>query len=547
MKILGLHGCKNRTHDAAAALVDGNLILAIAEEERFTRQKRAFDTSAKTAAGYCLRFAQKDINDIDAIAVGYNYSESDKPVFSAKAIEQYLPSSDYKITKKIPLYYVSHHLAHAASVYFTSPFSEAAILIVDGQGEDEATSIFRANGNDIKLLKKIKVDRSIGYLYSAISIFCGLGAFGAGKLMGLAAYGESKYRNIVDKIFNKINLTNSKCGDKQEEFTEIVLSKLKCEGFTEAKATMVFNKFGGKLEKSPQILQVHKDLAASVQFFLEDQLVCFAKEAEQLVKSDNLCISGGVALNCVANSVIENKKVFKNIFIQPACEDSGSALGAALWVAKTKIRGELSPYLGPDYSDEEIQEILKSNKIKARLYRNIERIAAKLISRGEIVGWFQGRMEYGPRALGNRSILADPRRESFKTKLNIAKGREIWRPFAPSILVEYGDKILDDFVPSPYMLKSFKVKTDWKKRLSAVVHIDNSTRPQTVSKEMNTKFYNLITEFYKLTGTPAVLNTSYNFAGEPIVCTPNDAIKTFFSSGIDYLVLGNYLVEKDQR
>ena len=264
-----------------------------------------------------------------------------------------------------------------------------------------------------------------------------------------------------------------------------------------------------------------------------------------MTKSQNLCLAGGVALNCVANSIIENAKIFRHVSIQPACEDSGVALGAALMVSKKKISGKFTPYCGTAYTNALIERILKASKNKYKKYDDIAWITAKLLSEKKIIGWFQGGMEYGPRALGNRSILADPRDRNMKVTLNNAKGREVWRPFGPSVLEEKGSEIFENYVPSPFMLKSFEIKKEWISRIPAVAHVDKSTRPQTVNRIGNNIYYDLIKNFYKLTGVPVIINTSFNYAGEPIVCSPYDAIRTFSGSGLDFLIMGNYLVSKD--
>ncbi|MFA6423571.1 MAG: carbamoyltransferase C-terminal domain-containing protein [Patescibacteria group bacterium] len=544
MLILGLNGCHKRSHDAAACLVKDDKILAIAEEERFTRQKRAFDSYPINSSKFCLNYAKINFNDLDAIAIGFADSKINETVYDEKILNELFPERFFGSKKKLPIYYVKHHLAHAASVYFTSQMDETAILIVDGQGETEATSIFQAKGNQIKLIKKYDFNHSLGFLYSAISIFCGLGGFGAGKLMGLAAYGEPIYKKEIEELFDSVKLESKISGDYQDEFAEVIMSGLKNKGFKKAIKITKLDLIRGKIDRFPEIEKTHKDLAASTQAFLEDKLIELTKEAKQLTGCNNLCISGGVALNCVANSVIENSEIFKNIFIQPACEDSGSAIGAALMVNSQKITDKLNPYMGNEFSDLNIESTLSELKLNYEKINNIEQKTAELVSKGNIVGWFQGRMEFGPRALGNRSIVADPRMIENHKKVNLAKGRELWRPFGPSVLAEKGEEIFENFVMSPFMLKSFTVKKDWQKQISAVTHVDGTTRPQTVTREENSKYYQMISEFEKITGIPAVLNTSFNYAGEPLVSTPIDAIRTFYSSGLDYLVLENYLIKK---
>jgi len=537
--ILGLNGCHCRSHDAAACLIKNNQIIAIAEEERFIRQKRALDKQPINSAKFCLEKANIGIKDLSAIAVGFKLSKR-----RLSDVSSILPKEMFELDKKILVIDVKHHLSHAASVFYTSEFKEAAILVIDGQGENESTSIFYADSKDITFLKSYSTSESLGFLYSSISEFCGLGGFGAGKLMGLSAYGKPVYGKIINSIYSSVRLDDDHLPDNQTEFSSYVASQLIRKGFKPAQIKIRFNEFTGKIEKLPVLLRIHKDLAASAQSFIENKMLDLAREAEELTGSQNLCLSGGVALNCVANSIVENARIFKRTFIQPACEDSGSALGAALAVSKEKISGKITPYYGSSYSNASIRKILHMMKIRYKEYDDIIKITAKLLTRKKIIGWFQGGMEYGPRALGNRSVLADPRDENMKVILNNAKGREIWRPFGPSVLEERGEEIFKNYVPSPFMLKSFEIKKEWIEKIPAVVHVDKSTRPQTVNRRDNGIYYNLIKEFYNLTGVPMIVNTSFNYAGEPMVCSPHDAIRTFFSSGLDYLVMGDYLIDK---
>jgi carbamoyltransferase len=512
MYILGLNGCHKRSHDASACLIKDNKLIAMIEEERFIRKKRAFDCLPINAVNFCLDQAKISLDDIDLTVMGFDAGKKIN-----LSLDEFFPANAFKkITKKISIKKIQHHLAHASSVYFTSGFKDAAIIVVDGQGETEATSIFSGKGNNIKLIKNYDYNYSLGFLYSAVSVFCGLGVFGAGKLMGLAAYGQPKYHKVLKEIFGQVELPKGKSEDYQDEFCQYIELALKKRGFNPAKRLMRFNSFTGKQEKIPEILKQHKDLAASVQEFLEEKLIELTLEAKKLTGLTRLCLAGGVALNCVANSKIEEQGIFKEIFIQPGCEDSGVALGAALAITKKPIEGLLSPYLGPSYGQKNISDILIASKIIFKKISNIESATAKLIADGNIVGWFQGRIEYGPRALGNRSILADPRKLENKILVNNAKGRETWRPFAPSILEDRAADLLEKYVESPFMLKSFRVKKDWQKKIAAVVHVDGTTRPQTVNRQQNSRYFKLIKEFNRLTGVPAVLNTSFNYADEPI-------------------------------
>ncbi len=541
--ILGINGYHNRSHDSSACIIRNGKILAMVEEERLIRQKRAFDRKPINSIKLCLEIAKLNINDIDAIAIGFNSENIFNPIYDRHIIEKILPKSFFNIKENIPIYFINHHVAHAASVFYVSQMKESAILVIDGQGENKATSLYSGHGNIIELKKDYPVSQSLGFLYSAFSVFCGLGTFGAGKLMGLSAYGKPKYIKEVREIFNSIKI-DDKDHDVQDEFILNVITSLEKRGYKRAKQKVYFDYRLSTLSKKPDITNTHNDLAASVQKFLEEKIFEYVKEIKKITKSDNLCLVGGVALNCLSNSNIELKKVFKNIFVQPVCEDSGSSLGAALYVGNKKSIDSFSPYLGPDYSSSEILKIVKSFKIPYSQVNEVESLVAKKISQGKVVGWFQGRMECGPRALGNRSILADPRNIEMKDKLNIIKGRELWRPFGLNILKEEASDLLEKFSPSPFMLKSFIVKKKWRKKLQAAIHVDFSTRPQIVSNTQNPKFYKLLKEYYKLTGVPALINTSFNYNKEPVVCSPVDAIRTFYSSGIDVLVMGDIIIEK---
>lgn len=543
MIILGINGYHKRSHDASACIIKDGNILAMVEEERLIRQKRAFDKKPLNSIKLCMEIAKINVNNIDAIAIGFNAENISGPIYDQKIIEEILPESIFKIGKKIPIHFVNHHLAHAASVFYVSQMQQAAILVLDGQGENKATSLYFGSGNKLELKRDYPVNKSLGFLYSAFSFFCGLGTFGAGKLMGLSAYGKPKYLKDVREVFNNIKIKR-RSFDAQDEFILNVIDSLEKRGFGKAEHEIHFDHERGMISKSPDIKNVHKDLAASVQKFLEGQILEYVKELKQTTGSDNLCLAGGVALNCLANSHIEMKKVFKNIFIQPVCEDSGSALGAAFYIGQTKSSDSFSPYLGPYYYSKEIEKLLKLFKIQYSQEKNVECATAKMIADGKIVGWFQGRMECGPRALGNRSILSDPRSKEMKDRLNNIKGRELWRPFGLSILEKEASKLLDNFSPSPFMLKSFSVKREWQQKVQAATHTDFSTRPQTVLKAQNFRLYKLLKKYYKLTGVPALINTSFNYNKEPVVCSPIDAIKTFYSSGLDCLVMGNIIIRK---
>ena len=361
--------------------------------------------------------------------------------------------------------------------------------------------------------------------------------------MGLAPYGEAIYVDLLREVHGAISLTNLGNKDSQDEFISQTIAKLENAGLSRAKEFYEFDKLSQRTKRVPELLKQHHDLAASVQKYLEEELLSLVLRAKEMTGSSNLCMAGGVAMNCVANSIVENSGIFQNIHLQPACEDNGIAIGSALAHQGEQVEFQ-SPYLGPAFNDDEIAKILSLNGIVSELSDDISEDAAHLLAEGNIIGWFQGGLEYGPRALGNRSIIAHPTIKGMHKKVSAAKRRELWRPFGPSVLNKSGPMLFDNFVPSPYMLRSFSVKPEWREKLTAVVHVDGSTRPQTVTDSSNPRYYKLISNFAKLTGIPAILNTSFNDDREPIVCTPDDALKTFYTTGLDVLVLGNRIVRK---
>ncbi|MFB6089070.1 MAG: carbamoyltransferase, partial [Candidatus Aenigmatarchaeota archaeon] len=424
-------------------------------------------------------------------------------------------------------------------------------------GETESLSVWYGCGNKVKLLEKIPISASLGLLYEAANLFVGLRKEDSGKTMGLAAYGKDKY-----DIINNFKLTNSDFRVSNEKIPEIesnngqIAERKVLDGWIEIFEDITktnsnkeyyyeFSKEKQKFIRKVEFEEVYKNLAASVQSTVEKLVLKVVKKWLGKIDTDNVCLAGGVALNCKLNGKILEKEHVNKLFIQPASHDAGTALGAAIYLSPIKEIEFDNVFLGPSFDNEYIKEILDKKKISFRRVDDIPRTTAKLLEQGKIIGWFQGRMEFGPRALGNRSILADPRKSEIKDKVNeFIKEREKWRPFAPSIKEEKVDKYLKNSNHSPYMILSFDVISNKRGYLKAVTHVDGTTRPQTVRKSVNNKYWRLIDEFEKLTGVPAVLNTSFNKRGEPIVCTPNQALKDFYTSGLDYLVLGDFIVEK---
>ncbi len=530
-------------HDSAAALVKDGFLVASAEEERFTRvrHQRGYP---KLSVEYCLKEGKLRASDVDIVAIAYNpykalFSPSIylHPVLLARHFANllmfvYFERELRRLFPKARLEYVNHHAAHAASTFYPSGFSQANILVVDGAGETETFSFFEGNGKEIKKIWDIPLARfggrknanSIGLVYSRVTNFLNLGTHGEGKTMGLASYGRPTF-----------------------DFSKILSIKKHDDFFVERGNVEKFYPHLARGKDDP-ITEEHKNLAASLQHSLEESIVNLAREAFDKTGIKKFCMAGGVALNCNTNSRISQESFCDGIFVQPASNDSGVALGAALFAA-ARVEKELSfppqiAYLGPSFGDAEIEKLLKESNLSYEHSENIEKTAARLLAEGNIIGWFQGRMEIGPRALCNRSVLADPSVPGMNDRVNGVKHREIWRPFAPVTTLEDGGKFFEDFKESPFMLLTYFVKKEWRSKLPAITHIDGSSRIQTVTKIQNERAYKLLREFEAIKGFPVLLNTSFNDAGEPIICTPKDAVRCFMSTPMDALCLGNFVLRK---
>ena len=549
-------------HDSAASLIKDGVPIACAEEERFSRIKHD-NSFPMNAIDYCLKEAGIDVNEVDII-VFY-----EKPFLKFDRIlqtcVQTFPKSFCVFYEALPqwlteklripsilkknlgyngrVWFVEHHKSHAASAFLVSPFKDAAILTIDAIGEWSSTSIHYGKENNIRTLKVINFPHSLGLFYSTITAYLGFRVLNDEyKVMGLAAWGEPKYI---------------------EEFKELIevkddgSFKLNMEYFTYTHKKKMFSKkledlLGPAREPESEITQRHMDIAATLQKVTEDVILKMVRYAHKLTKSENLCMAGGVALNCVANGRILMEGPFKNVFIQPASSDAGGSLGAAMYAYNSILKKPRryvmkDVYLGPSFTNIQIKNFLDSMSIEYEKLEERELISrvARLLADNKIVGWFQGRMEFGPRALGNRSILANPSNPKMKDVINErVKHREWFRPFAPSILLEDTKKYLGMCVEAPFMIITFEVKRDRIREIISATHIDGTARIQTVSRETNRLFYELIKEFKNITGVGALLNTSFNVRGEPIVCSPRDAYACFKNTAMDYLVLGNYLISK---
>lgn len=568
MNILGISAYY---HDSAAAIIVDGCIIAAAQEERFTRVKH--DSSFPIeACKYCLAEAKLTLNDIDKVVfyekpfIKFERILETHIRVAPKSIKTFLKTMPIWLKTKLNMrkllkkelsvlgkyngmiFFSEHHLSHAAFAYYTSEFLDSIILTIDAVGEWTTTSVIYGKNNKLEIIKEQHFPDSIGMLYSAFTYFLGFKVNSDEyKLMGLAPYGDKlseqtqKFIKLIEK--NIVDISND---------GSIILNM---DYFAYDHSLVMINEkkwkelFGiDKRRENSAITQSHMNLAFAIQFVLEKiiKLLCSTLEGF----SKNLCISGGTALNCSANGMLLKQSSFDAIYVPFSPGDAGAAIGAALFVyhseeGKNDRVSNKSPYLGPMYTDSEIKHAVEKNNLKYEYIHDFSKlcdITAKLISEGNIIGWFQDRMEFGPRALGNRSILADPRIHNMKDKINQKiKFRESFRPFAPIVLEEYSNDYFDLQIESPYMMFTCPVKNN---TLPAITHIDQSARVQTVNREINPKICMLLNSFYKAYGCPVLLNTSFNVMGEPIVCSPKDALSTFEKSGLDYCVIGNYLIKK---
>lgn len=523
------------SHDPSACLLKNGKIIAAAEEERFTRIKHSLRTFPTNAIKYCLDYANVNQDDVivslpaDPNMCEVHFKKNPLGIYHSLKIFKRQGFKNGKkiadeIAKDIPLNseidFVSHHKAHAASTYYCSGFKEASVITIDALGElglGETTVLWKGN-NTLTKIKNYLFPNSLGLFYELIGVYLGFDTLdGQGKVMGLSSYGKNTF-----KIKNITNL----------------MSRIQ-----------IRRTFGKPRKKSDALTEKSRNIAYVTQKKIEEVAVKLVNENYENTNSKNLCLAGGVAMNCVMNGKLLRSENVENIFIQPAAGDSGLAIGTALETYKklgynphTEFKHN---YLGPEFSNEEIKESLDKFNLKYDFYDDIAGITAELLAKDKLIGWFQGRMELGARALGNRSILANPCNPKMKDILNLkVKHRENFRPFCPSILDKAHKEYVENPYPSPYMILAFDVKKEKRKEIPAVVHVDGTARTQTVSKETNPLYYKLIENFESITGIPVVLNTSFNVAGEPIVCKPIEAINDLIKTKLDYLAIGNYLIRK---
>ena len=585
-------------HDSAAAIIIDGEIIAAAQEERFTRIKHD-SNYPKNAISYVLAEAKIKLSEVDHIVfyekpflkferlletyVGFSpkgfksFSIAmplwlKEKLFQKKMLFDELKKQDKNFHDIKKIYFSEHHLSHAASAFFSSPFEEALILTLDGVGEWATTTVSIGKKNKINIIKELNFPHSLGLLYSAFTYFLGFKVnSGEYKVMGLAPYGKPIFKSLIlDKII-----------DLKDDGS----FKLNMEYFNYATGLTMTNRKFSKLfdlqKRNPneKLSQVHMDLASSIQAVTELIVLKISRHISKIYKLKNLCLAGGVALNCVANGKILKENIFDNIWVQPASGDAGGSLGAAQafyfqelgnFRKISRIDSMKGSYLGPEYSDKEIESELKKCRAVYKKLKpdEILKETAKILSEGKAVAWFQGRMEFGPRALGNRSIIADPRSKDMQKNLNLkVKFRESFRPFAPSVLYEKVSEWFDINTESPYMTFVAKVNESKHLKISneeenlfgieklnversqvpSVTHVDYSARIQTVHKETNLKFYGLIKEFEKITGCPILINTSFNVRGEPIVCNVKDAFNCLMGTNLDVLVCNNFILYKNEQ
>jgi len=566
MNILGI-SCYY--HDAAAALVRDGQLVAAAEEERFNRKKHYSDFP-ELAIDYCLREAGITAEDLDHVAFYekpfvkfdrilnmYTYTWPKSYLSFMKAIPLWLKDRLWMradLQKRLgleekPIVFCEHHMSHAASAFLVSPYERSAILTLDGVGEWATTARGLGEGNRITLEEQISFPHSIGLLYSAITAYLGFRVNDAEwKVMGLAPYGSPAYVDRFEKLV-----------DIKEDGSFRLNMKYFSHHFSSRKMfNRRFERLFGRPRRLPEseLEDFHRDIAHSGQKIVERIIVNLARTTYEKYGSENLCIAGGVGLNSVANWRILEETPFENIFIQPAAGDSGGAVGAAFYLWNTVLDHPRTfvmkhAYWGPEYSHDECEAVLAQRKIPYEKFERDElvREAARHIAEDKVIGWYQGRLEFGPRALGSRSIVANPMNPQMKDIINAKiKFREKFRPFAPSVLLEEAHKFfeMEEGLELPYMLMVPKVRAEAREKIPAVTHEDGTGRVQTVTRRDNPLYYDMIAEFGRRTGVPVVVNTSFNVRGEPIVNTPENALNCFLKTGMDVLVLGNCVVDKSR-
>lgn len=561
-------------HDSSACILRDGELLAAAEEERFTHIKHGkrpvpFSTWELpfNAIHYCLSVANIHINNVDHFAYSFNpwllmddhhraesylklplrpveaadngWSNPWDPLFLSSIInapEQLRDGWPHHLRDRFieahfgssKWHFVDHHLSHAASAFHASPFEEAAVLTIDGRGERATTAYYTGRGNDLRCIREVAMPHSLGLLYERMTTYLGfLHSSDEYKVMALASYGKPVYADVFRDIIHVED-------DGAYTVDDLDFARV----------------FGAARNKGDEFGEQHFNIAHSLQVVLQETVLRMIKWLHHETGQKQLCLAGGVALNCVMNAYLRDNGPFETIWVQPAAGDAGTALGAALWIdARERIPSRRKfvmdhAYWGPEYSDDSIEKFLKWSKIPYRRMHDVAAETAVLLARDQIIGWYQGRMEFGPRALGSRSILASPINPEMQARLNEVKDREDFRPVAPVVLEEDANDWFEDATYSPFMLFVHKVREDKADQIPAVRHVDGTARIQTVNKDQHPRYHALLTEFKKLTGVPVLVNTSFNTLGKPIVCSPRDAVECFWTSPFDALIIGSFLIEK---
>lgn len=553
MKILGLNGWPGvESHDASAALFADSKLIAAVEQERLSRVKHAYRQAPVEAARFCLDYAGLQLDEVDYITYGWSKGLENTPSHEKAAdwiikSDQYtaelLPRKCFGFGHPPPIYYVKHHICHIGAAFFESGFEDAACLVIDGQGEDESITLAEVSAQGLKIIRQYELEKSLGLFYEAACKYSGFGYDVPGKFMGLAAFG--KYRPLqpirYDSDTGQLNtVIQEQSGDVRQRWIHYFTQS--CYPY----------RMG-----SPETVMYYQDFAATVQKVMERVILSLLAYLRSQSDSENLVIGGGVALNCAANSAVWESQIYKNIYIHPASNDAGCSIGSiyelcrALEIQINPPTGNPNPgpYLGPQYDDEQIQACLDDSLLDAVTMDEdhlIDKVSDDLMQ-DKIIAWYQGRSEMGPRALGHRSILGNPGQRHNLYRINEIKSRELWRPLAPSVIEEHFHEIFEacSGTLSQYMLTTAKVREKWLKRIPAVVHIDGTTRPQRVGRQLG-RYHALIKRFYEKSGVPLVINTSFNLHGQPIVNSPFDAVDVFRNSkDINVLVLGNKYIARD--
>jgi len=544
------------SHDAAACIIEDGKVLVAAEQERFSRRKHAFSESPLDSIMFCLERLNLTINEIDAVAIGWKNPEDPTILKGDEALEYFkkiLPEKFIKtINKMPPVYFVEHHISHICSAFYQSGFEEACCLVIDGQGENVSITLAKGNKGKIDIIKQYCIGYSLGFFYDSACAYCGLGFDTPGKLMGLAPYGQPNQEMPISfdeengvfkhKIHGIENMSNYK--DIRRAYNNY---------FVENNYPFYssYNKKIGAAE-----LMYYINFAASAQDTLETIIIGLCKFLKKEYNSDNLVLSGGVALNCTSNGKLDRSGLFKNIFIYPASNDAGCSIGSGLKVMSDmglfndKVPSRVrNMYYGKSYTKNDIEFIVKNLNYNTK-YIDGEDLVAKEISRlladDKVLAWFQGGFEFGPRALGHRSLIASPRNREMLYRMNEIKLRESWRPLSPIVLDKFYTDVFEDDNPdnmSDFMLKTVRIREKWFKKIPALLHIDYTSRPQILRKEQNALLYSVIDELNNLIGVPLIINTSFNIKGQPIVNDPRQAVEFLEKTKkLDYLFIDNYLI-----